>query len=55
MKVIQCSDCNPPCTFPHKEGWTIPVFCAFWDENNKFKANYKIREITENELWEIFK
>lgn len=55
MKVFQCSDCNPHCVFPYKEGYTKPVMCAFWEVEHKLEANYEIKEITEEELLELFK
>ena len=55
MKVFQCSECNPRCIFPYKEGYVKPAICAFWAVEHNLKVNYEIKEITEEELLELFK
>ena len=52
VKVIQCDNCNPPCTFPHQEGWIIPERCAFGD--CPVTCDYEIKEIEIEEIIKIF-
>lgn len=40
--VIQCSECNPPCTFQTHEGWAKPFRCAFTDD----RVNYVEKDLT---------
>jgi len=53
VQVIQCDNCNPPCTFPYKYGWQTPLRCPFESANDD-DLNYTRKDIEIDDIIKMF-